>query len=158
VVREALLFLVHRIPYPPNKGDKVRSFRILCHLARRYRVFLASFVDRPEDWAHVPTLDRWCEAVCMRPIHPARSRALSLRGLLAGEALSLPYYRDARMARWTADVVRQQEIRRAVVFSGPMAQYLQDLPVEHSVVDFCDVDSEKWLQYAPTKPWPLSWL
>jgi hypothetical protein len=84
VVREALLFLVHRIPYPPNKGDKVRSFRILCHLARRYRVFLASFVDRPEDWAHVPTLDRWCEAVCMRPIHPARSRALSLRGPCSG--------------------------------------------------------------------------
>ena len=48
-----LLYLVHRIPYPPNKGDKLRSFHILRHLAEHYRVFLATFVDHPDDLRHV---------------------------------------------------------------------------------------------------------
>lgn len=35
-----LLYLVHRIPYPPNKGDKIRSFHFLKALAAEYDVFL----------------------------------------------------------------------------------------------------------------------
>jgi len=158
VERAPLLLLVHRIPYPPNKGDKLRSYRILRHLAERYRVFLATFVDHPDDWAHLPTVEAWCEAVCARPITPRKSRLASLRGLLSGEALTLPYYRDRTMARWVGEVARQHGIRHAVVFSGAMAQYIEGLPLVRRVVDFCDVDSEKWRQYAPTKPWPLNWL
>jgi len=45
--RPPLLYLTHRIPYPPNKGDKVRSFNILRQLARTHRVWLGSFVDHP---------------------------------------------------------------------------------------------------------------
>ena len=44
---EPLLFLVHRIPFPPNKGDKVRSFHLLEFLASRYRIHLGTFVDSP---------------------------------------------------------------------------------------------------------------
>lgn len=156
--RLPLLLLVHRIPYPPNKGDKLRSYRILRHLAQRYRVFLATFVDHSDDWRHLPTVKGWCEAVCARPIAPQRSRVASLRGLVTGEALTLPYYRDSSMARWVGEAVRRHGITRAVVFSGAMAQYLDGLTLDRRVVDFCDVDSVKWSQYAPTKPWPLSWL
>jgi sugar transferase (PEP-CTERM/EpsH1 system associated) len=158
VERTPLLLLVHRIPYPPNKGDKVRSYRILRHLAERYRVFLATFVDHPDDWGHLGTVEDWCEAVCARPIDPRRGRLASLRGLFTGEALSLPYYRDRTMASWVQKMVSAHRIRHAVVFSGAMAQYVEGLPLECRVVDFCDVDSEKWSQYAPTKPWPLNWL
>jgi sugar transferase (PEP-CTERM/EpsH1 system associated) len=158
VARPPLLLLVHRIPYPPNKGDKLRSYRILRHLAERHRVFLATFVDHPDDWRHLATIEGWCEAVCARPIDPRRRRLASLRGLVSGEALTLPYYRDRVMARWVGEVARRHDIRRAVVFSGAMAQYLEAVPLERRIVDFCDVDSEKWSQYAPTKAWPLNWL
>lgn len=158
MARPPLLLLVHRIPYPPNKGDKVRSYRILRHLVERYRVFLATFVDHPDDWAHLLTVEGWCEGVCARPLQPRASRLASLRGLLTGEALTLPYYRDRALGRWVEQVVRQHGIRHAVVFSGAMAQYLEGLPLARRVVDFCDVDSEKWRQYASTKPWPLNWL
>ena len=48
---ESLLFLAHRIPFPPNKGDKVRSFNLLRFLSRHYAVHLGSFVDDPDDRA-----------------------------------------------------------------------------------------------------------
>ena len=44
-----ILYLVHRLPYPPNKGDKVRSYHLLRHLAARHRVFLGTFIDDPDD-------------------------------------------------------------------------------------------------------------
>lgn len=156
--RSPLLYLVHRIPFPPNKGDKVRSFNILRQLARRHRVFLGTFVDHPDDEAHVGRLAEWCEASHVVRLDPRLSRVASLRGLLSGEALSVPYYRDAGLRQWVADVVAREGIRQAVAFSGPMAQYLDVPGLSRRVIDFCDLDSAKWTQYAPDHRWPMSWL
>ena len=51
-----LLFLSHRIPYPPNKGDKLRSYHVLKHLATRYRVHVGTFVDDPADRQYVDAI------------------------------------------------------------------------------------------------------
>lgn len=156
--RTPLLYLVHRIPFPPNKGDKVRSFNILRQLARHHRVFLGTFVDHPDDQRHVGQLSEWCEEVCAVRLSPGLSRLLSLRGLLSGEALSLPYYRDAGLKQWVDEVVSRHAIRQAVAFSGPMAQYLDQPALQRRIIDFCDVDSAKWSQYAGDRRWPMSWL
>lgn len=149
---------MHRIPYPPNKGDKVRSFNILRQLARTRRVFLGTFVDHPDDRQHAARLGEWCEDVCAVELDPRFGRIKSLRGLLTGEALSLPYYRSARLAQWVRTTVAQHGITQAVAFSGPMAQYLDAPGLQRRIVDFCDVDSAKWTQYAADRPWPMSWL
>lgn len=156
--RPPVLFLAHRIPWPPNKGDKVRSFNILRHLARRHRVFLACFVDQPEDWQHVERLDQWCAGVYAERLDPLTARLTSLRGLLGGEALSLPYYRSARLRQWVQNTVRREGIVQAVVFSGPMAQYTDIPELDSVVVDFCDVDSAKWVQYAARRAGPMAWV
>jgi sugar transferase (PEP-CTERM/EpsH1 system associated) len=156
--RPPLLYLTHRIPYPPNKGDKVRSFNILRQLARTHRVWLGTFVDHPDDHRHIPALKQWCEQTCVIPIDPGIRRIASLRGLLRGEALSLPYYRNPRLADWVERAVAEHGITRAVAFSGPMAQYLGAHGLARRVVDFCDVDSAKWTQYAADRRWPMSWL
>jgi sugar transferase (PEP-CTERM/EpsH1 system associated) len=156
--RTPLLYLTHRIPYPPNKGDKVRSFNILRQLSRTHRVWLGTFVDHRDDLQHVATLKQWCEQVCAIPIEPRIRRIASLRGLLRGEALSLPYYSSPRLAEWVARTIGEHDIRAAVAFSGPMAQYLDMPGLQRRVIDFCDVDSAKWAQYAPEHRWPMSWL
>ncbi|MBN9694676.1 MAG: TIGR03087 family PEP-CTERM/XrtA system glycosyltransferase [Zoogloea sp.] len=158
IERTPLLYLVHRIPFPPNKGDKVRSFNILRQLARHHRVFLGTFVDHPDDLRHVEQLSEWCEEVHVVRLSPGVSRILSLRGLLSGEALSLPYYRNAGLADWVRAVISRHGIRQAVAFSGPMAQYLDDPALQRRIIDFCDVDSAKWSQYAADRRWPMSWL
>ena len=81
---ESLLFLVHRLPFPPNKGDKVRSFHLLRHLAQRYRVFLGTFVDDPADWPHVEALRALCAGDARRGNSaPGRSGSRSARGPVA---------------------------------------------------------------------------
>ncbi len=155
---ESLLFLVHRLPYPPNKGDKVRSYHLLRYLSARYRVFLGTFVDDPRDDAYVEKVTQWCSELHVERLNPALAKLRSLTGLLMGEALTLPYYRNAGMARWVERTVKEQDIRTVVVYSSAMAQYVPDDPALNVLVDFVDVDSAKWTQYAQRKSGPMSWV
>jgi sugar transferase (PEP-CTERM/EpsH1 system associated) len=153
-----ILFLVHRLPYPPNKGDKVRSYHLLKHLAQKHEVHLGTFVDDADDWQHVPHVRDFCADLHVAALHPRRAKIASLRGLLTGEALSLPYYRDAGLARWVEEGARRQGFDAVVVFSSTMAQYATGLQHRKLLVDFVDVDSAKWSDYAPEHAWPMSWL
>ena len=155
---EPLLYLVHRIPYPPNKGDKIRSFHLLQHLVQRYRVYLGTFVDDPADLQYLEPLREFCAEVKIEQINPRAARLRSLTGLFNGEALTVPYYRNAQMRRWVDSIVAKQAIRQAVVFSSAMMQYVLDRPGLRVVADFVDVDSAKWAQYADEHKWPASLL
>jgi sugar transferase (PEP-CTERM/EpsH1 system associated) len=156
-----LLYLVHRLPYPPNKGDKVRSYHLLKHLGKQHRVFLGTFVDDPGDEVYVDTVRQLCPDLHVARIHPKSAKLRCLSGLLTNQALGLRYYRNAGMQAWVNQMLADHTIDAIVIFSSVMAQYIecssggQSLPM---LVDFVDVDSSKWTQYAANHAWPLSWL
>lgn len=144
-----LLFLAHRIPYPPDKGDKIRSWHLLRHLAERATVHLGAFVDDPADMAHADRLRAICGEVQLRPLTRAGRWPRALRGLARGEALSVALYQDQVMADWVRQILRERRVGGIFAFSSQMAPYaLPHLRGRRSVMDFVDVDSEKWRQYA----------
>ena len=153
-----LLFLAHRIPYPPNKGDKIRSFHALQALARRHRVHLGAFVDDDEDWRHADSLREICAEVRLVRLRPRLRKLRSVVGLLTGQALTLPYYGSAALASWVDDLVTSGQVGAAFVYSGAMAQFVRRHSRITRVMDFVDVDSDKWALYAETRRFPLSWL
>lgn len=157
--RPDLLFLCHRIPYPPNKGDKIRSWHILDHLAERFRVHLGCFVDHPDDWQHTDLLRDRCGGDCyFAPLRPLAARLKSLVGLATGDPLSLTYYRHRGLAAWAAKL--RQEIRPKViyVFSSTMAPFAGDGGNTRRLLDLCDIDSDKWTQYASRQSGPMRWV
>lgn len=155
---EHLLYLVHRIPYPPNKGDKIRSYHLLKHLARHYHVHLGTFVDDDNDWQYVDTVKQLCGETHFARLNPRLARLRSLGALLANRSLSVDYYRNADLLEWTERVIKKHDIRRVLVFSSPMAQYAMNVQGARRVIDFVDIDSDKWRQYAEKKKRPMSWL
>lgn len=160
LVVKDLLFLAHRIPYPPTKGDKIRSYHILRHLAERYRVHLGAFVDDPADWAHCEPLARLCADICLVPLSPRAARLRSLSALGRGEPLTLPYYRSAKLQAWVDALLSQRGPERVFVFSSAMAQYVESpgYAGRRRVLDFVDMDSDKWRQYAANRRGPLAWV
>jgi sugar transferase (PEP-CTERM/EpsH1 system associated) len=153
-----LLYLVHRMPYPPNKGDKVRSYQLLKHLAARHRVYLGTFVDDPDDMQHLPVVQALCADVCAVPLRPRMAKLRSLAGLLTGEPLTLAYYRSAALQAWVDRTVAAHRIGTVVVFSSSMAPYALAHPGLPMLADLVDVDSAKWTDYADRHGWPMSWL
>ena len=154
----SILYLAHRLPYPPNKGDKLRSFNCLRYLAKRHRVFLATFVDSAADRAYVSALQQFCAGHCVVPLWSPAARLRSLTALVTGEPLTTRYYRSAKLKRWIDATLRAERIDTAVVFCSAMAQYIDDIPNLRVIADFVDVDSAKWAEYADLSRWPVSWL
>ena len=155
-----LLFLTHRIPYPPNKGDKLRSFNLLKQLQRDYRVHIGAFIDAEEDWRHVGVLQAMGGECHFARLTPWRAKLRSLPALRGDSPLSLPYYRDRTLQAWVDRLLAERPVRQVIIFSGAMAQYVENPAYGHlrRIVDFVDVDSDKWRQYAESQSWPLSWI
>ncbi len=153
-----ILFLSHRIPYPPDKGDKIRSWRLFSHLCERFDVNLACFVDQERDFAHVDVLHSMArEAVFVR-LTPAYARLRSLSALAADVPLSFRYFYNREMAAAVARL-RERPLAAEVVFSSAMAPFVETtVPGRLRIVDFCDADSEKWRQYAQNSRGPYAWL
>ena len=155
---EELLYLVHRIPYPPNKGDKIRSYHLLKHLSQRYRIHLGAFIDDESDRKYQDNVKSLCGETYLANLNPTVARVRSLSGFFSGQPLTLPYYRDSGLQRWINDILEARTIRAVLVFSSAMAQYVDHLESAPRIIDFVDVDSDKWLQYSSAKKWPMSWV
>jgi sugar transferase (PEP-CTERM/EpsH1 system associated) len=161
-MKPELLFVAHRIPYPPDKGDKIRSYHLLRGLAERYVVHLGTFVDDDTDWPHVEAVQALCGGeCCVRPLNPRTARLRSARGIFSGEPLTLAYYRDPVLAHWVRDLSARRPLVGVFAFSSSMGQYAELATFAGTaprVLDFCDVDSDKWRQYAATCAFPLRLL
>lgn len=151
-----VLLLVHRMPLPLFKGDKLRSFHLLKHLQQRHRVFLGTFIDDASDARYVPELLKLCPDTHVRRLRPWWARCRALASLPRGEALTLGYFRDRGMQRWVDATTDAYRIDATVVFTAAMAPYAPEgLPL---LVDFVDLDSAKWTQYGALRRWPMSWV
>lgn len=152
-----LLLLTHRIPYPPNKGDKIRAWHLLEHLARSHRVHLGAFVDDPDDWRHAEKMRAVCASTFLVGLNPRWGKLRALGGLLTGEPLTLPFYRHGGMQKWV-DTRLAEGVSHVLAYSSAMARFVMQPTSARRIMDFVDIDSDKWRQYASTKAWPLSWL
>ncbi|HWW57379.1 MAG TPA: TIGR03087 family PEP-CTERM/XrtA system glycosyltransferase [Sphingopyxis sp.] len=154
-----ILFLVHRAPWPPDRGDRIRSWHMFEALTKLAPVHVATLADNETDAAVArEKLAPLCKslAIEVRKV----SRPLALAGaVLRGEPVSNRLFRNAALARHIDALVRRKGITHIVAFSGQMAQYLPAAFAGPILMDFVDVDSAKFSAYAEQdKRQPLHWV
>lgn len=154
-----ILFLAHRTPYPPNKGDKIRAFHFLANLAKLHDVTLIYWVDDRRDLAHSMALQTLCRGRVL-PVRLNRFIALcrSVISLFKGRSITEGYYGSKSFRRAIDYAVRNEHFDAVFVFSSSMAGYAKTLEAKVKIIDFVDVDSDKWGQLADAAPFPLSRL
>jgi sugar transferase (PEP-CTERM/EpsH1 system associated) len=150
-----ILFLAHRVPFPPDRGDKIRSFHVLRHLASHARVHLVAFADDPRDLTPPPEFcEMLGECVVVERTKP-RWRA-GVEALASGRPLSLTAFDDPRVREAVSRIVRERAIDHVYAFSGQMAQYLpRGVP---AVMDFVDADSAKFAAFADDASGVSRWM
>ncbi len=158
--KEPLLFLCHRIPFPPNKGDKIRSFNILKQLHETFDVYLGCFIDDPFDKRYVDELGGYCKELFTLDQNKSIAKVKGLTSFLTGKPITLPYYFDRKMQQWTDRCLAEHNISKVFVYSSSMAQYCQGSRYAEleRIIDFVDVDSDKWRQYAEKKTGIAKWV
>ncbi len=147
--RPQLLYLVHRVPFPPNRGDRIRSYHFLRYLSQRFDVSLATLADEPVSTETRRELTRLCARVAIE--HVGRSRWVRAAASLAGgrsatEGLFASPALASTVRRWAGE----HRFDAALVFCSSMVQYLNcpELAGVPATIDLVDVDSQKWFDYA----------
>jgi sugar transferase (PEP-CTERM/EpsH1 system associated) len=153
-----VLYLCHRIPYPPNKGDKIRAFYQLRAMAERHEVDLCTLADDAGDLVHRSALLKYCHDVTVAPIYPKIARLRSLPYLLTRTPLTIPYFHSAELQRAIRKTLAARRYDRIFIYSSAMAQYVEPAGRIPTILDLVDVDSDKWIQYARCTRFPFSAL
>jgi len=151
------LFLCHRLPFPPNRGDKIRSHHLLRALANLGPVHVGTFADDEDDAVHQLDL----ALLAMSHHVAARTRPLPLAGLAAlrsGLPVSLTAFEDEGLRNYVERTLGAFPVDTIVVFSGQMGQYVPASWKGRLIVDFVDADSAKFDAYAATGRWPMRWV
>lgn len=160
-VRPEILFLVHRAPWPPDRGDRIRSWHMFEALAKLAPVHVAALADNEQDAAIARAkMAPLCKSLVVEVRKASRPQAL-VQAVLTGDPVSNRLFRNAPLARHVSGLLRHGDVSHIVAFSGQMAQYLP-APSHFSgpvVMDFVDVDSAKFATYAEQdRRQPLHWV
>jgi len=179
-----ILYIAHRIPYPPNRGDKIRSFNEIKYLSQRHEIHLACLADDSKDLKYENDLKRFCKSTNVVLINLKMVKLKSSFYLFSKKPLSVPYFYSRKLQRSVDQLLSTNHYDAVFCFSSPMAEYVFRsrslvsgcLKLEKSLVkgspvtsyqklasrnqklimDFVDVDSDKWGQYSKHARFPMS--
>ena len=142
-----ILFIAHRIPYPPDRGDKIRSYHLMKALAEIAPLHVAAFADDDRDLGFVRAIGSW--STSQKIVRRSTSKiGAALRSFAKNEPLSVSLFDDKALHVYIKSVLQTQDISHIFIFSGQMAQYVPTIFQGRVIMDFVDVDSEKFLGYA----------
>ncbi len=160
-----LLFIAHRIPYPPDKGDKIRTYHMLQHLAERYRVTVACMIDDPDDVRHVEPLRQMVHQVHYQVRTPRAMKVKAVSSLVTGKPFTQECFYSKQLQQAIDAYIDQYDARAILCFCSSSSEYvfrsrhtLKALQKKVLLNDLIDVDSEKWQQYAEKHRGFMKWL
>ena len=153
-----IFFVCQRVPYPPDRGDKIATYNEIRHLAKQHELHVFCLADGRADLANVPPLRDWAASVTAVPVGTAASRLRALRALVSGRPLSIAAFDERALHR--AIIARFDEVRPdlIIVYSGNVGQYAEHFAGVPRIMQFHDLDSLKWAQYAERSSIFLRWL
>ena len=160
-----VLFLTHRLPFPPNKGDKIRSFNILTHLTRYHEVHVGCLLDDAADRAFVSKVREQVRSLVFAQIGRRWRRMLAgVRAMLLARSVTVEYFHSSALQQQIDGLLERIPFDCLFCYSSPMAEYL--FRSKHAgkvaralrVMDLIDVDSLKWRQYASRSPFWKAWI
>jgi sugar transferase (PEP-CTERM/EpsH1 system associated) len=156
-----ILYICHRFPFPPRRGGKIRPFNMIKHLAATHEVTVASIARSPQEAEEgkgiAPYCARYEMAVVNRPIQVAR---MVLR-VPSPAPSSMGFFYSAQLAHRLRELLSHDRFDLIFVHCSSVAQYVAGVRGIPKILDFGDMDSQKWLEYARYRAFPLSlgyWL
>lgn len=156
-----ILFLCHRVPYPPNKGDKIRSFNEIKHLSKNHNIFLGTILDQKHDQGYLKHLRAYCKDIYA--VHFNKKIGV-LKHIFSDSPFTVSSFYDRRLQRYVDETLKAKQIDAVICFCSSMAEYIFNNPAYRTdglkdvilIQDFVDLDSDKWLQYARYTSYPRS--
>jgi polysaccharide biosynthesis protein PslH len=152
-----ILYVCHRFPFPPKRGGKIRPFNMIRHLsASGHEVTVASLARSSIEAKEGRGISPYCARFEMAEVRDAVQAARMVARLPTPTPSSMGYFYSAALDRRVRDLLAKEHFDLIFVHCSSVAQYVANVRGVPKILDFGDMDSQKWLQYARFKPFPLS--
>jgi polysaccharide biosynthesis protein PslH len=155
-----LLVLTHRLPYAPNRGDRLRAYHMLQHLRNHADIELVSLVHDDDEEAHVNDVRTFVDRVTTHRVNKLRSAVNVASALISGGPLTHALLDASGMTSTLREIHRSRRPDVVFAYCSGMARFAMQAPLDDipMVLDFVDVDSGKWRDLAARSHGPLSWI
>jgi sugar transferase (PEP-CTERM/EpsH1 system associated) len=156
-----ILFVCHRFPFPPSRGGKIRPFNVIQHLSRQHEVTVASMARSADEAEDGKGLAEHCHKYLMETVTPVAQGLRMVARLPTPVPSSMGYFYSPRLARRIRAEMRETDFDLIFVHCSSVAQYVSNVRGITKILDFGDMDSQKWLGYSGFFGFPKSqgyWL
>ena len=155
-----VLMLTHRLPYAPNRGDRLRAYHILRTLSQVAEVDLVSLVHDRDEASHASDLRGLARRVVTLPVSRVRNLVRSVPALATTRPLTHILLDAPGAQRAIETLVGERTPDVVLAYCSGMARFAVEPPLSHLplVIDMVDVDSEKWRHLATISRSPLRWI
>lgn len=146
------------MPYPPDKGERIRAFQELKALSTNFRITLATLAHSKDDYKAVGAISQWCERVIIAPAGGKMGLVRGALGITRGKSITEGYFYSRSLVSQLKEITNQKNFSIAFASSSSMLPYLLKTNVDCRVIDLVDVDSAKWFAYADEASRLKKWL
>jgi polysaccharide biosynthesis protein PslH len=151
-----ILYLCHRFPYPPKRGGKIRPFNMIRHLARKHEVVVCSLARSHDEAEEARGIAPFCAQFHVHLVNETLQKLQMFATLPSHITASASYFHSGAMARTVRSLLAASQFDLVFVHCSSVAHYVAGVTDVPKILDFGDMDSQKWLEYAHYKPFPLS--
>ena len=151
-----ILYLCHRFPYPPKRGGKIRPFNMIRHLAAAHEVVVCSLSRSDTETAEAQGIAPFCSEFHVEQVDDRLQTLRMIATLPTPITASASFFHSGRLARRVRALLAQRPFDLIFVHCSSVAHYVRHVGDTPKILDFGDMDSQKWLEYARYKPFPLS--
>jgi hypothetical protein len=152
-----VLYVCHRFPFPPKRGGKIRPFNMIRHLtASGHEVTVASLARSADEAAEGRGIAQYCKTYEIAEVRPPVQAARMAARLPTSTPSSMGYFYSSALDRRVRSLLAKERFELIFVHCSSAAQYVAHVRGVPKILDFGDMDSQKWLEYARYKPFPLS--
>jgi sugar transferase (PEP-CTERM/EpsH1 system associated) len=152
-----ILYVCHRFPFPPKRGGKIRPFNMIKHLARSHEVVVCSLARSLQEAEEGKGIAPHCAEFHMGVVDDRVQMLRMIATLPTPLTASAQYFHSPQLAHTIQQLLAERRFDLIFVHCSSVAHYVQHVTNTPKILDFGDMDSQKWLEYTAYKPWPLSW-
>jgi len=153
-----ILYICHRFPYPPKRGGKIRPFNMIKYLSEQgHQVWVASLARSQQEFDECVGIATYCHRHTIGLVNNAIQWARMIMNLPTPTPSSLAYFYSKSLKKQINAWIEEENFDLIFVHCSSVAQYVDNVEHIPKILDYGDMDSQKWLTYRSFKPFPFSW-
>jgi polysaccharide biosynthesis protein PslH len=153
-----IFYVCRRVPFPPDRGDKIATFNEIRHLSTKHEVHVFCLADGARDLDNIAGLGEYAESITAVPVNASAIRLRALKALFVGKSLSVAALNEPKLHAAIRRKAEELKPDLIMVYSCNVAQFAEPFPHLPRIMQFGDLDSLRWGQYAERSTPPFNWL